>query len=105
MRTELRVLGIALGIGLTLVGLIWAYGSATKAALTDEGRLAIAVRCPDETIREGRKCHRMLTKLYVAGALDPDTTLRAYCESKRTRVWQASQARPPRICVERYGGW
>jgi hypothetical protein len=47
----------------------------------------------------------MLTKLYVAGALEPDTTLRAYCESERTMRWQASQARPPRICVERYGGW
>jgi len=105
MRYRLQTLGIALGIGLTLMGLIWAYGSASQAALTDEARLAIEVRCPDETTREGRKCHRMLTKLYVAGALEPDTTLRAYCESKRTMMWQASQARPPRICVERYGGW
>lgn len=105
MRYGLRVLGIALGIGLTLVGLIWAHGYATKAALTDEERLAIEIRCPDETTREGRKCRRMLTKLYVAGALEPDTTLRAYCESVRTMRWQASQARPPRICVERYGGW
>jgi hypothetical protein len=105
MRYRLRVLGIALGIGLTLVGLIWAHGYATKAALTDEERLVIEIRCPDETTREGRKCHRMLTKLYVAGALEPDTTLRAYCESERTMRWQGSQARPPRICVERYGGW
>ena len=82
MRCGLRVLGIALGIGLTLVGLIWAHGYATKAALTDEERLAIEIRCPDETTREGRKCpartltpawSRVMISVAVYGLTSPST--------------------------------
>lgn len=105
MRHGLHVLGVALGIGLLLVGLPWAYDRATSAALSEEALLAIEVRCPDDENREGRECRRILKKLYLAGALDPDRTLRAYCESVKTMRWQASQTKPPKLCVERYGGW
>jgi hypothetical protein len=105
MRYGLHILGIALGIGLILMGSIWAYTQATSAQLTEDARLAIEVRCPDERSLEGRECETLLTKLYSAGALEPDRTLRAYCETVKTRRWQGSESRPPKLCRDRYGGW
>jgi hypothetical protein len=105
MRYGLLVLGIVLGIGLYQGWLERAYDQATFEALTDDARLAIDVRCSDVHGRAGQDCRSTLKRLYIAGALEPDRTLRAWCESVKTERWQGSRTTPPTICVQRYGGW
>jgi len=105
MRYGLLFVGIALCMGLSLSWLARSYEEATTAALTEEARLAIDVRCPELDRRDGRQCRGMLKKLYLAGALEPDRTLRAYCEAVKTSRWRANHTVPPKVCVDRYGGW
>jgi len=102
MRYGLLVLGIVGAIGLWFCG---ACDGATTAALSDDARLALEVGCQGRTPRATRECRDMLKKLYLAGSLDPDKTLRAYCDSVRDARWGGSQPAPPKLCVERYGGW
>jgi hypothetical protein len=99
MRYGLFVLGIAVCIAFHQGWFAPAYDRATTAALTEEARLAIDVRC------KGRECRAILKKLYLSGSLDPDKTLRAYCDSVKNARWGGSRSAPPKLCVQRYGGW
>jgi hypothetical protein len=105
MRYGLLVLAIVLCIGLGRGWLARTYEEMTTGALTEEARLAIDVRCPHEDSRAGRECRTMLKRLYLAGALEPDRTLRTWCDAVKTESWQASRVVPPEVCVERYGAW
>lgn len=105
MRYGLLVLGIAVGIGLYQGWFARVYENATTAALSEDARLAIEVRCQAQQDRAARECRSMLKKLYLAGSLDPDKSLRTYCDSVRTARWGGSRPAPPELCVRRYGGW
>lgn len=105
MRTGLLVPAIVL-----CVGLGWGFWARTcdemtTGALTEDARLAIDVRCPGEGSRAGRECRATLKRLYLAGALEPDRTLRTWCDAVRRESWQASRAVPPEMCMQRYGAW
>jgi hypothetical protein len=105
MRYGLLVLCLAV---CTLLYQGWfarAYDHLTTAALTEEARLAIEFRCQDQVGRAARDCRTLLKKLYLAGALDPDKTLRFYCDSVKNARWGGSRPKPPTVCVERYGAW
>lgn len=105
MRYGLLALGIAVCIGLYQGWFARAYDQATAAALTEDARVAIDVGCRGRDGRSARACRAMLKKLYLAGSLDPETTLRAYCDAFKTARWGGSRPPPPQVCVERYGGW
>jgi hypothetical protein len=109
MRYGLLVFGLALclalGIGLTQGWLAQAYDHVTTAALSADARLAIDVRCGRQTGRAADQCRTLLTRLYFAGSLQPDTTLRAYCDSVKNGQWGGGRPAPPALCIERYGGW
>lgn len=105
MRYGLLILGIIVCIGLVQGWFARACDLATSAALSDDARLAIEVRCRGQDDRAGRECRAMLKKLYLSGSLDPDKTLRAYCDSVKTAPWGGSRPPPPKLCVQRYGGW
>jgi len=105
MRYGLLVLGIAVFIGLYQGWLARAYDYGTTAALTEEARVAIDVRCQIQDDRAARECRSLLKKLYLAGSLDPDKTLRAYCDSVKTARWGGRRPAQPEVCVQRYGGW
>lgn len=105
MRYVLFVLGIAVGIGMYQGWLAQAYEHATNAALTEEARVAIDVRCQIQDGRAARECRSVLKRLYLAGSLEPDTTLRTYCDSIRKAGWSGSRPVLPELCVQRYGGW
>lgn len=105
MRYGLLVLGIAVCIGLSRGWLAAACDHVTTAALSEEARLALHVGCRGREGRAARECRDMLKKLYLAGSLDPDKTLRSYCDSIKNARWGASRPPPPEVCVERYGGW
>jgi hypothetical protein len=105
MRYGLLILGIAVCIGLYQGWFALAYDHATSAALSEDAREAIDVRCQALHGRAARECRSMLKKLYLAGALDPDKTLRTYCDSVKSARWGGSRPDPPEVCVERYGGW
>jgi len=94
------VLGTAIWIGLHR-GLL--AGSA--AVLDETARLAIEIRCQGREGRDGRECVALLRKLYLAGSLDPEKTLRDYCTPSKTQAWGGRRRPPPALCVERYGGW
>jgi hypothetical protein len=101
MRRVLLALGIAVCIGL-LHG--W-LEHATGAALSDEARSAIDLRCDGRDRRADRECRELLEKLYLAGTLDPERTLRAHCTRLKTIELGARPPTPPTLCVQRYGGW
>jgi hypothetical protein len=105
MRYGFLVLAIVIGIGLYQGWFARAYDQATSAALTDEAHLAIELRCGGHAGSSARECRSMLKKLYLAGSLDPDTTLRTYCDSVKHARWGGSLPPPPKVCVQRYGGW
>ena len=105
MRYGLLILAIVTCIGLYRGWFARAYDHATTAALTEEARLMIDVRCQGQEGRAARECRSLLKKLYLAGSLDPDKTLRSYCDSVKTARWGGSRPPPPALCVERYGGW
>lgn len=105
MRYGLLVLGFILGLGLHQGWLVQAYDHVASAGLSEEARLAIDVRCRDREGRAAGACRAMITRLYRAGSLDPDKTLRTYCESVKNARWGGSRPPPPEVCVQRYGGW
>jgi hypothetical protein len=105
MRYGLLVLAIGIGLGLSQGWIARAYDQAISAALTDDARLAIEIRCEGQTGRSARECRSMLKRLYLGGSLDPDTTLRTYCDSVKHARWGGSLPPPPKLCVQRYGGW
>jgi hypothetical protein len=105
MRYGLLVLGIIVCLALHQGWFTRAYGRATTAALTDEARLAIDVRCGSDAGRSASDCRTLLKKLYLSGSLDPDKTLRFYCDSVKNARWGGSLPAPPKVCVQRYGGW
>ncbi len=111
MRYGLLALGIAVCIGLYQGCFTSAYDAVTTAALSDDARLAMDLRCAGRgrgTNQSGRavaECRAMLKKLYLSGSLDPDKTLRTWCESVKNARWGGSRPPPPPVCVERYGGW
>ena len=105
MRHALLVAGLALGLGLCCQGLVVGYGLITDGALSPEARLAVQLRCGDGAERENRECRSTLKRLYLSGALDPDRTLRSYCDEVKTAPWGGRRPPAPAVCVERYGGW
>ena len=105
MRYGLLVLALVGSIALYRGWLGQAYDHATTAALTEEARMAIDVRCQALEGQAARQCRGMLKRLYLAGSLDPDTTLRAYCDSVKSAAWGGRRPAPPALCVQRYGGW
>jgi hypothetical protein len=105
MRYGLLVLAVVAGIALHQGWLAMAYDHAANAGLTEDARLAIDVRCQGQADRAARECRSMLKRLYLAGSLDPDRTLRVYCDSVKTARWGGSRPTPPDVCVRRYGGW
>ena len=86
-----------------MLGLI--YEHATNAALSDDAQLAIELRCRDQPAAAARECESMLKRLFLAGSLEPDQALQSYCESYRDGRWGGSRPEPPRVCVQRFGGW
>jgi len=102
-RLALSMIGVC--GGLVLGGSALTCEQVPSAALTEEARLALDVGCRGHHGRAAHDCRRLLQRLYLAGALDPDKTLRAYCDAVKTARWGASRPAPPEMCVERYGGW
>ena len=105
MRYRLLILGIVMFLGLNLGWFARAYDRATTAALTEEARLAIDVRCDGQNDRAASECRGLLKKLYLSGSLDPDRTLRVYCDSVRNTRRGGSRLVPPKLCVKFYGSW
>ena len=105
MRYALLVLGLVMSIGLHQGWFAVAYDGATTLMLSDEARLAIDVRCPGQSGRAGLECRSLLKRLFLSGALDPDRSLRTYCEEVKQSRWGGGHPPPPKLCVERYGGW
>lgn len=104
MRTALPVLCLATGTGLLLGWL--ACDRMTDSALGEEARLAIELRCGQSAAPSAAgECRRMLKRVFLSGSLDPDKTLRGYCDSIETGRWGGTRPPPPEVCVERYGGW
>jgi hypothetical protein len=105
MRIGFLILGVFACVGLFGGWMAQSYQEATEAGLTDDARLAVKLRCEGQRPGPERECRAMLSKLYRSGALDPDKTLRTYCDSVKNGRWGSSRPAPPRVCVERYGGW
>jgi hypothetical protein len=105
MRYGLLALAIAVSIGIYNDWFVRAVDHATSAALTEEARLAIDVRCQLEDDRAAQDCRNVLKKLFLAGSLGPERTLRTYCDSVRNAWWGGRGPALPEVCVQRYGGW
>jgi len=105
MRHAIIVIALACATVLYQGWLGPACEQVTTAGLSDEARLAIDVRCRGRDDRGGEECRQRLKRLYLSGALDPDKTIRAWCASVKTAGWGGTRPTPPRVCVERYGGW
>lgn len=107
MRYGLLALGTAVAVCVAISHdwLARAYDAATTAALSEEARLAIEIRCQLQDAPAAVDCRRMLKKLYLAGSLDPHRTLRTYCDSVRSAWWGGRGPALPEVCVQRYGGW
>ena len=104
MRIVLLVLCIAGCIGLYQGWFPRACAHATAAALSEDARVAIEIRCQDQVGRSALECRSLLTRLYLAGTLDPDRTLRTWCDSFETARWGGSRPPQPKVCAERHGG-
>ena len=105
MKHTLLALGAAAALGLFTLLLVPGLHRATAGSLGEEARLAIDVRCGEADGGAARACRTRLERLYAAGALEPDRTLRAYCETRRTAPWGGSPRQIPQVCLDRYGGW
>jgi hypothetical protein len=105
MRYGLVMLGSAVCMGMCQGWLSRAYDHVTTAALTQDARLAIDVRCRVKDDHAARECRSTLKRLYLARALNPDITLRTYCDSVKHAWVGGARPAPPELCVQRYGGW
>ena len=105
MRYALLFLGLVASIGLYQGWFVRAYDGATTMMLSDEARLAIDVRCQHQSGLAALDCRSLLKKLFLSGALDPDRSLRAYCDEVKQSRWGGGHPPAPKLCVERYGGW
>ena len=105
MRYGLLVLGTVLCIALYQGCLAPAYDRATTAALSEEARLAMDLGCQRQHGRARSECRATLKKLYLSRSLDPDKTLRAYCDSIKNARWGGSRPPTPEVCAKRYGSW
>jgi len=103
VRTALPFVVVAACIGLQQAW--FACDRVVDSALSEEARLAIELRCGQPQARAADECRRVLTRVYLSGSLDPDKTLREYCDSIRTGRWGGTRPAPPEICAQRYGGW
>lgn len=109
MRYGLLAVGLLL-VPVVCVGMVqgWfggAHDRLTAAALSDDARTAIEIRCAIPEDRAARECRTTLRRLYLSGSLDPDKTLRAWCDAVKEQRWGGSRPTPPDLCVRRYGGW
>lgn len=100
MRYVLLALGIAACIALHQTWLSHVAGTA----LSDDAHLAIELRCKGRQGGAARDCHVLLEKLYLAGTLDPEKTLRTYCAPSRLVQWGARRPARPALCDRRDGG-
>lgn len=109
MRRGLLVLvlvpGMTVGIGLFHGWLANVYQHAAEAGLSDEARSAIELRCKGLEGSAATDCRSLHAKLYLAGTLDPERTLRDHCTPAKTVAWGTRPPAPPALCVQRYGGW
>ena len=109
MRYGLLVAGLVLVpvlcIGVAQGWLAGAHDRLTSAALSDDAHTAIEIRCRIEDGRAARECRSTLRRLYLSGSLDPDKTLRTWCDAVKEQRWGGSRPAPPELCVRRYGGW
>lgn len=103
--TEMRFVLLALGIAVCVAFHHAWLAHAAEAALSEEARLATELRCKGREGHAASDCRRLLEKLYLAGTLDPERTLRAHCTPVRMIEWGARPPAPPALCVQRYGGW
>ncbi len=99
MRFVIPVLVVAACVGIHQLGL----AIVSHAALGDDAQRAIDIRCAGQSGQTALDCRTLHAKLYRAGTLDPEVTLRAYCTRPEPLEWRTR--RPPAFCVERYGGW
>ena len=76
MKHTLLALGAAAALGLFTLLLVPGLHRATAGSLGEEARLAIDVRCGEADGGAARACRTRLERLYAAGALEPDRTLR-----------------------------
>jgi len=109
MRIGLLVAGLTAGL-LLCVGLAsgWitrTWDHATEAALEEDARLALDLRCGQKPGPEHDECRAVLKRLFLSGSLDPDKTLRTWCDSVKHARWGGSRPPPPKVCLQRYGGW
>jgi len=105
MKPALLVLAAVTAAGIHQVLIAPALHDVTASALSDDARMAIELRCGDAQSSGARDCRARLERLYASGSLDPDKTLRAYCESVKSQPWGHAHTAPPKVCVDRYGGW
>jgi hypothetical protein len=98
----LALLGIALCIGLQL--LVGASDRFKSGALNDDAHTAIDLRCSGRDEPAAADCRRLFEKLYLAGALAPESTLRAYCTPVALVAWGERPPALPEQCTERAGG-
>jgi len=105
MRYALLALGIAVCIGIGQGWFSTAYDAMTTAALTEDARIALDISCEGKAGAEAQTCRSRLTRLYLSGSLDPDKTLRTWCDTQKSAHWGGSRPAPPELCVQRYGGW
>jgi hypothetical protein len=101
MRSGLLVLCIAL---VAVLAQGW-LARVQRDALSEDARVAIELGCQRRQGLDERRCRSMLERLYLAGALEPDRTLRSYCDSVKAAYWGHPHASPPPLCTQRYGGW
>jgi hypothetical protein len=99
MRFVIPVLVVAACIASHQLGL----ALVSEAALGDDAALAIDIRCRGQEGRIASNCRALHAKLYRAGTLDPEVTLRDYCTRPEPIEWRTQRA--PAFCIERYGGW
>ncbi|HPG24957.1 MAG TPA: hypothetical protein PLW10_04930 [Myxococcota bacterium] len=101
MRADSLILS---GLSLVLLAACGCTQDLTTG-LDEDARQAIEIGCRDRPGDARRTCEQTLARLYLAGRLDPDKTLRAWCLRVKDSRWAGPPPAPPPLCQERYGGW
>jgi hypothetical protein len=104
MRYRLLALGSVACLGLYQGWFAQAYDQATTAALTKEARLAIDIRCRAQEGHAAGECRSLLKKLYLSKSLDPNRTLRVYCDSFKNTRRGGGRSATPELCAQLNGG-